>query len=651
MTLALLLPLGASADGPVPSVRVTRPSGLAPLAVLFDAKATTHPGHARPFHELRYAWDFGDPASGTWRISARSKNHAEGPVAGHVFEEPGRYTIRLRVTDPEGRTSTSTVDVAVQDPATHSWAARYCYSNDSDHTGCPPGFIRVSDVRSLDHTLGGRLAANTAHLFRRGHRFEVTGLVRMHRVGAGGLISAYGSGAPPILSGGPHFVAGDDWTLAHLDLRGVPDAFAFDGDSAKAHRRFTVYDVTATGYSVCFDGFLRATVAERHQQTALVDFTCKDFDPRTGQGWAVFLFSSDSLFMGLDVDPCSPEGHTEGDLRFMYADTVVFQHSRLSRSCENLGAKNLLSIRSCGQDNGAGWCGRGDKPNQFMVLSDNVFESYVGTSVIRTCTHDECDVQGTNGNHSRDLIFERNFTTLRREGPLDAFRWLHSQSADVTVRNNVVDFSGLLGGSVIFVHQSLAGSSVQGIRHRDNMHVYNNTFVLNGAKRMGVALCQANGGSAHRCWNNLVHVPEAGRMQLTEGSWDAGANLHLGNRGPGHYSGNPFVGGEGSHAMEHFRLAGANPVSGGSNPVNGGETQAGDGLDADLRCRSGRWDVGAFEWDAQPCPNAGSALRRLRNRAESEVVTQEVPEEAGRISVGLAPDPRTHAPDQIPHHP
>ena len=133
-----------------------------------------------------------------------------------------------------------------RDPASHAWAGAYRYSNDKSHPGCPPGFVRVSEIRRLDHSLGGRLAANSAHLFRHGHEFEVTGFVRMHRAGPGGLISAYGSGALPILSGGPHFVAGDSWTVAHLDLRGVPDAYPFDGDAAKAHRRFTVYDFDLT---------------------------------------------------------------------------------------------------------------------------------------------------------------------------------------------------------------------------------------------------------------------------------------------------------------------------------------------------------------------------------------------------------------------
>ncbi|MEK7706276.1 MAG: MopE-related protein, partial [Myxococcota bacterium] len=87
------------------SLVAARTSGVAPLAVFFDASGTTDTAvTSRPFHELEYRWDFGDPAGGaTWAYGARpgssSKNVALGPVAAHVFESPGTYTVALSVFD------------------------------------------------------------------------------------------------------------------------------------------------------------------------------------------------------------------------------------------------------------------------------------------------------------------------------------------------------------------------------------------------------------------------------------------------------------------------------------------------------------------------------------------------------------------------
>src|SRR3990172_2937982 len=80
-----------------PSLESARTSGVAPLAVFFDATGTTATGTNHPFHELEYRWDFGDLASGNWRTTGLPKNKAMGPVAAHVFETPGTYPVTLTV--------------------------------------------------------------------------------------------------------------------------------------------------------------------------------------------------------------------------------------------------------------------------------------------------------------------------------------------------------------------------------------------------------------------------------------------------------------------------------------------------------------------------------------------------------------------------
>lgn len=80
---------------------------VAPCAVHFDAigtgsDRTVDSAYSRPFHSLTFEWGFGDPNSGVWAVSGRSRNQAFGAIAGHVYEQPGTYTVTLRVTNPRG---------------------------------------------------------------------------------------------------------------------------------------------------------------------------------------------------------------------------------------------------------------------------------------------------------------------------------------------------------------------------------------------------------------------------------------------------------------------------------------------------------------------------------------------------------------------
>src|SRR4030067_554946 len=104
--------------GLVLSLVPARTSGVAPLAVFFDASATTDTGVTnRPFHDLEYTWSFGDPSAGTWANGAQpgvsSKNSATGPVTAHVFETPGAYTVSLTAFDGTN-TATTTTTITVQ---------------------------------------------------------------------------------------------------------------------------------------------------------------------------------------------------------------------------------------------------------------------------------------------------------------------------------------------------------------------------------------------------------------------------------------------------------------------------------------------------------------------------------------------------------
>jgi chitodextrinase len=168
---------GATTPAPgsiTPSIAPTRLSGVAPLAVSFDATGTTASSTSRPFHELEYRWDFGDPGGSpvsgtTWNAGSRpglsSRNAATGPVAAHVFETPGNYTVVLNVFDGTNAASTS-VNITVQDPnVVYAGTNTICFSTSGNFSGCPAGASTITTSNWL--TVRSSLATNRRLLLRR----------------------------------------------------------------------------------------------------------------------------------------------------------------------------------------------------------------------------------------------------------------------------------------------------------------------------------------------------------------------------------------------------------------------------------------------------------------------------------------------------
>ena len=86
---------------PSASFTATPTSGTAPLAVAFDARASTDPDGTI----ASWAWVFGDGSTGT------------GSTASHTYGAGGTFTATLTVTDNLGATATKTAAVTVTNPA------------------------------------------------------------------------------------------------------------------------------------------------------------------------------------------------------------------------------------------------------------------------------------------------------------------------------------------------------------------------------------------------------------------------------------------------------------------------------------------------------------------------------------------------------
>ncbi len=170
------------------SVQASRVSGVAPLAVHFDATATTHMNAAiDTFREVTYAFDFGDQAAGTWAISGKSKNTQVGsPLAAHVFDAPGSYVVTITATEGT-HVTTTTVQIQVESPDAHWPAAQtIVVSPSGDFTGAPAG---AEQRTSLPATYAGRRVLL--------HRGETYPAIDLPGTADDVLIGTYGTGAKP----------------------------------------------------------------------------------------------------------------------------------------------------------------------------------------------------------------------------------------------------------------------------------------------------------------------------------------------------------------------------------------------------------------------------------------------------------------------
>ena len=182
---------------------------------MFDATSTTASPDIDTFREVEYEFDFGDDRGLTWPHSGKPRNsQTGGPLAAHVFDNPGKYIVRLRARAPNGAVSETSVAITVEDPAeAFPGENTICVSATSSFTGCPPGAQRQVE---LPRTYAGKRV-----LLNRGEKF---GVVSINRNSDQVIVAAYGSGPKPIVhkviinSGRMNDRFSDDLTIMGLNI-------------------------------------------------------------------------------------------------------------------------------------------------------------------------------------------------------------------------------------------------------------------------------------------------------------------------------------------------------------------------------------------------------------------------------------------------
>lgn len=538
LSITLGITMGAS-----PSIVCTpnRTSGVAPLAVFLDCSSTTDADltayATEPFHGLLYQHTFGDSTAGVYgdkptgsggAKTGDSRNLEWGPLAGHVYETPGTYTITTLVRDGTSTVRSVANTITVDDPNTiFSGTATVCFYNATVGTGCPSGATQTLSS-DFDAALNSCIGTTKRCLFKRGDTFTASAASIINVTGPG-IIGAYGSGNKPLIQGIATFVPQvdmseadglknlfiqlsssatpdlADWRIMDLEMDGQSNQAAMAIAAKGGMNQITILNVNCHHMgTTCLslnDSIIQvangAGVATPHDiwdQVAVVD---SSFTNITHSGH-INLYASVTRFMLLGSDVSIG---TNEIVRFPYLVKGILGHNFLAYSDKN----HVLKLH--GPTFGSSLAIEGDVPSKLIVISDNKIIGDDGSPAFGNI--DAPVAIGPQNNTSdervQDVIYERNYTV---GSSTTQFGAIFYGVARATIRNNLCDLTIALGVDCFSIVQ-------RGIEPAPtDIWLYNNTMYSAKVETVNEMVFVSLGSTALNITakNNLAYTPNAGGL-------------------------------------------------------------------------------------------------------------------------------------------
>ena len=432
-------PTPPSSSGAVSAViEASRLSGPAPLAVQFDATASTATGVTLPFHQLDYDFYFGDDRGLNWAHSGKPKNRQSGAaLAAHVFDVPGQYTVVVRVSNPAtGQFADASVVVNVTDPSlAFPGSNTTCVSNSGDFSGCPAGALQQT---TLPRTYAGQRV-----LLKRGETFAA---VSLNGSDDNVIVGAFGSGAKPIVDrvylGGNGNVAAWPDEVILMDLN-ITNGFSVAVTGSRLllyrcdmlHRDREKIDVgTALVYYVT-NGTLPAHQYYWPREIFLVENNAFGDTNNDNLPQLIAMgFFTKSAMLGNNFN-----GSTEHTVRIWAGYKMILAHNDLGGehyANGGAGIRHALKFHASGTSSfneNVGVSGLGIA-SRYLVTADNHFGSPYNPGSWTVSFGPENSDQGT-VQGLEDIIMERD---VFRRGPYTTLD-IHNVARRVTVRDETVD--------------------------------------------------------------------------------------------------------------------------------------------------------------------------------------------------------------------
>lgn len=208
---------------------ISRSTCVAPCAVFFD---TTPYFTDDEFHNLHYSWDFGDPSSGNWAAGRKnhdgsypSRNTDTGPMAAHVFDNPGTYTVTLTVRDAQN-SGTTAKTIEITNSPSGGWTTYYVSASGNDANN---GLSESSPFQTISKAFS-MSGTNKKILLKRGDSFTLSGTAQVNNL----LLGAYGHGNRPFIqtvgTNTPFKINTGPTVIMDIDLRdGAPSSGSESG--------------------------------------------------------------------------------------------------------------------------------------------------------------------------------------------------------------------------------------------------------------------------------------------------------------------------------------------------------------------------------------------------------------------------------------
>ena len=525
----------------------------APQTLFFDATATscsagecgTEFSANNSFRSLHYSWNFGDPGKGNWPTGAASlgdghdKNVDYGPIAFHVYEERGTYTVRLTVTD--GATTASwTQNVIIDDPDLHFSGTTRCIRRTATNwTGCPAGATQITDNSSNWSVLvNNALAAGDRRiLFQDGGSYNtlsvnanVNGPVQISTFGTGGaggsnrVTVTYNTSSGNILSGGLGAV--ERWTITNFDF--VWDDVVTNGKGLLSNlgtcwNDFLSYKNSATN-TVKYIGTFKCSANASLMSEDL--FAINDGEIINGVGADGFLCNfynaQRTVFAGTEFgSDCERDIRMSGDSSQGVMGPFIMSHNTHPATRVITGeAESYLDFRGSKGNPDTGTGG-----GRYLLIADGLFQTPNSHIQLRTCCYPG------EANRTADVIIERNrFIASVSHG---AVATPHGRR--VTVRNNLV--AGGTDGIFYKENTDAMGKQADHTWPKDNL-VYNNTIF---STRNVVPIQFFGSHSGNECRNNVFYST-SGTPEACTGAVTDSDNASLDGADDVTITSNPFVG-------------------------------------------------------------------------------------------------------------
>ena len=517
---------------------------MAPCAVYFDAQSTTSTLTSRPFHELLYQWNFGDPVAGgagtctdgnpvareagqgsycTGVVTGTqldSKNYAEGPEAAHVFETAGTFTVTLTASQGDSNFNNNldtdefkraTVTITVSDPNTVFAGNTVCIANgvtpSAGSGGCPAGAFGMN-ASAASSAITTALASGCGGsgcrrlLFRRGDTFSMGSGVVISAAGPG-LIGAYGTGSKPVMANtGVQFrYEADDWRF--VDIRqemGNTDnaAGVYSWGSATAARKnVLLLRVDARGgqaFQTAGSTIGSGVTSGIWDGIFIFDSTCKDLNHAYGNGdncYYITGFRVAAIGNHIDMDQWSEHGIRT------YAQRSVISHNT---------TEDIASGRSSITQRSFDWgSGEGIPAGTYSGTGIQSLNREIGNGASGSFNY--MLTNQTLPGRCQNVIFERNYITNAG---------FDTMCSAVTFRNNIVRLA--TRGNVAV---KLTGSGLADYTTPTPLFIYNNTIYSNysGDARIFYGRDGSSLGTADvYLRNNLIYAPN-------DNSYDPGLTI------------------------------------------------------------------------------------------------------------------------------